>query len=80
MEGWNIYGVVGTIIFIIIFIGVICWAIKDRNAIMKRARKIDPTVSTLSEAQYVLKKILHKVLVQEKKMIRNNNLQFVKQG
>ena len=56
MEGWNIYGVVGTIIFIIIFICVICWAIKDRNAIMKRARKIDPTVSTLSEAQYVLKK------------------------
>ncbi len=47
-------------IFMILTIGVIIfmysYKIKEHTEIMKRARKIDPTVKTRAEAEYVLKK------------------------
>ena len=50
--GYILFGcfAVGMIVF-----GIVC-NVKQRKSIMDRARKIDPTVKTISEASYVLQK------------------------
>ena len=63
------------LIFIFVF-----W-LPNYRSIMKRARKIDPTVKTIAEAQYVLQKILwnpsaktnRKKKAKTKKTIKPNN-------
>ena len=56
MDGFSI----GPIVFIVIsFMIAICgfiYGIMEHKRIIERARKIDPTVRTRSEAEYVLKK------------------------
>ena len=54
------YEIMGFILFGCVFIGSMgfgtWYALRQNKSIMDRARKIDPTVKTLAEAQYVLKK------------------------
>ncbi len=44
------------IIVVLIWIICIWYAIREHRSIINRARKIDPTVRTRAEAEYVLKK------------------------
>lgn len=43
------------------------YSARERNSIMKRAKEIDPSVKTISEAQYVLQKDLAKSIGTNKK-------------
>lgn len=43
-------------LFALFFIVTLFIIISDYNSLIKRARKIDPTVKTAMEAEYVLKK------------------------
>ena len=58
------YVILGNIIFGCVSVGIvgvsIVLALRNHKSIMDRARKIDPTVKTFSEAQYVLQKDLAK--------------------
>ena len=47
-------------LFVCIFIFIIVWGIRQNKSIIERARKIDPSVKTLTEAQYVLQKDIAK--------------------
>lgn len=54
------YEIMMSILIGLIFIGgagfVTWYALRQNKSIMDRARKIDPTVKTLADAQYVLRK------------------------
>ena len=54
------YVIMGYVLFGCFFIGMIVFftwlSLKNNKAIMDRAKKIDPTVKTLADAQYVLRK------------------------
>ena len=52
---------------IIAFIFVTIYVIKSQKSIIERARKIDPSVKTLAEADYVLKKDIAKEIGSDKK-------------
>ncbi|MEE3343677.1 MAG: hypothetical protein VZS44_06270 [Bacilli bacterium] len=47
------------IFIIVIFIFVIIYTIRQSKSIIERAKKIDPSVKTISEAQYVLQKDMY---------------------
>ena len=48
--------VIGVVLILTVPIVGITWTVKQYKGTMTRARKIDPTVKTLAEAEYVLKK------------------------
>ena len=56
------YVILGYILFGCFFIGMVggsvVFALRNRKSTIDRARKIDPTVKTLQDAQYVLTKDL----------------------
>lgn len=52
----NIFMFAMPILVLIIWIGAAWYAYRQHKSIMDRARKIDPTVKTRAEAEYVLKK------------------------
>ena len=56
MEGFSIGHIVFMVICFMIAIGGFMYGIMEHKRIIDRARKIDPTVRTRSEAEYVLKK------------------------
>ena len=59
MEWYVIMGYILFGCFVAGMIGFSIWyAIKQNKSMMDRARKIDPTVKTVAEAQYVLRKDL----------------------
>ena len=47
------------IITFIMFAFVIIYTIRQSKSIIERAKKIDPSVKTISEAQYVLQKDMY---------------------
>lgn len=47
---------IGGIILVIALILLITLSVVQRNSVIKRAQKIDPSVKTMAEADYVLKK------------------------
>ena len=58
MGNFGAFGVFFAIFFVIILgsiIASVVYNFHSRSAIVKRAKKIDPTVSTYEEAQFVLK-------------------------
>ena len=48
--------VISTVLFLTVLIVGIWWSVRHYKGIMARARKLDPTVKTLAEAEYILKK------------------------
>lgn len=44
------------VIFVILFTSTMIYLIKQNKSVIERARKIDPSVKTITEAQYVLQK------------------------
>lgn len=44
------------IVFVIGFTAILIYIVRQNNSIIERARKIDPSVKTITEAQYVLQK------------------------
>ena len=56
MEGFLIRYIVFMVIGLAIAIGGFMYRFMEHKRIIDRARKIDPTVRTRSEAEYVLKK------------------------
>ena len=56
MEGFSIGHIVFIVISCMVAIGGFIYGIMEHKRIIDRARKIDPTVRTRSEAEYVLKK------------------------
>lgn len=61
------------ITFVMVGFGIIAfifgniYVIKSQKSIIERARKIDPSVKTLAEADYVLKKDIAKEIGSDKK-------------
>lgn len=47
---------IGFVILVTIWIIMGVWAYRQHKSIMDRAKRIDPTVKTRAEAEYVLKK------------------------
>lgn len=56
MVGGIISGVITGVLFVTILVVGIVLTVRQYKGTMARAKKIDPTVKTLAEAQYVLKK------------------------
>jgi len=56
MEGFSIGSIVFIVIGFTIAIGGFIYGIMKHKRLIDRARKIDPTVRTRAEAEYVLKK------------------------
>ena len=56
MEGFSIGHIVFIVISCMVAIGGFIYGIMEHKRIIDRARKIDPTVRTRTEAEYVLKK------------------------
>ena len=56
MVGGIISGVITGVLFVTILVVGIVLTVRQYKGTMARAKKIDPTVKTLVEAQYVLKK------------------------
>ena len=56
MEGFSIGHIVFIVISCMVAIGGFIYGIMEHKRIIDRARKIEPTVRTRSEAEYVLKK------------------------
>ena len=48
--------VISGVLFLTVLVVGIAWGVKEYKGTMARARKIDPTVKTLAEAEYILKK------------------------
>ena len=44
------------VIFVILFTSTMVYWVKQNKSVIERARKIDPSVKTITEAQYVLQK------------------------
>ena len=54
--------VISAVLFLTVLVIGITWSVRQYKGTMHRARKIDPTVKTLAEAEYILKKdIAHSV-------------------
>ena len=54
--------VISAVLFLTVLVIGITWSVRQYKGTMYRARKIDPTVKTLAEAEYILKKdIAHSV-------------------
>ena len=47
------------ILMIAMFVFIVVYIIKQNKSIIDRAKKIDPSVKTVSEADYVLKKDMY---------------------
>ena len=65
MEGFSIGHIVFIVISCMVAIGGFIYGIMEHKRIIDRARKIDPTVRTRSEAEYVLKKDIAQSLVEK---------------
>ena len=44
------------VIFVILFTSTMVYWVKQNKSVIERARKIDPSVKTITEANYVLQK------------------------
>lgn len=56
----NIFPFIFAGIFIFAIVFIIVYGIRQNKSIIERARKIDPSVKTYTEAQYVLQKDIAK--------------------
>lgn len=51
-----LFPLIAGIVFVIAFTAMIIYIVKQNKSVIERARKIDPSVKTITEAQYVLQK------------------------
>ncbi|MBO6194990.1 MAG: hypothetical protein J6O56_01440 [Bacilli bacterium] len=58
--GDYLFPIIGGVLFTLFFVFMIIYIVRQEKSVIERARKIDPSVKTGTEARYVLQKDIAK--------------------